>query len=208
MKGKERELGKKSSFEIAERCNTSDSPAQGTEVIKPLEKAVKLRPPRHQSILDTVKFHLAKSPANDGARDLKLAPTGSRHGPDDSDTALLAQLSDSDGPSLLSDSQPPSSSIVLPAVSGDGNPHSLEESSATMEARARLLARLNQEKRLLDRKSSNLEHAQDEPMTRGSTSVPDLEAKEAKLRVRARLYSRLAAEKRSLNYPEHMNYGK
>jgi hypothetical protein len=158
------------------------------------ERALKPPPPRNQSLLETVKSLIIKNGVE--SRGLKLAPTGSRHSDATHDTAVpLARFSDPEARSLLARlSDPQSPSIGLPSAGGELSTESI--ALDTMEARARLLARLNREKRLV----CETEHARSELETHGSTAPPpDLEAKEANLKVYARLYSRLAAEKRAVS---------
>lgn len=167
-KGKEREAASSELAMTFSRSNQASFSTQDKGAISAESpERVRLRPPRRQSLLETVKGHLAKNGLA-VSRDTEPAPTGSRR------KALLA---DPDAPSLLSRlSDPQTPSIVLSAASGDGGRPSPEKFSAaldTMEARARLLARLNREKRLHVYESSNSEHTPSEPTTHGSV---DLEA--------------------------------
>lgn len=171
-KGKERERPtRKLSSENAEIFTSSihSNLSTGDKGEITVERAIKPRPPRNQSLHETVKSHIARNNYVE-SRDFKLAPTSSRHSESDAATeTLLPRLSDPDAPSLLSrlsDPQTPSL-IVLPAASGDAGQLSPETPNATLttiEARARLLARLNREKKLA-------EHTRSELATQGSTTA-------------------------------------
>lgn len=173
-----------------------------------LESTTKMRPPRNKSLLESIKAHLGTT------HNVELAPTSSRRGltgissrDQSSNTAPSMPFtpSDSNQPEILRNKD----DLRLDPCQGRQNKDDSANAGTALdvvEGRARLLARLNREKRAaelcadLPGSSYSKLFGQGQSSRSGTTSpVPlltNLEEREAKLRVQARLRARVAAEQR------------
>ena len=173
-----------------------------------LVSTAKMRLPRNKSLLESINAHLGRN-----THGVELAPTGSRRGltgissrdrlsnPTGGMPFSLSSVPDSNQPEIL---RKKGDSPLDPPNSCQERQDKQESANAdmTLEGRARLLARLNREKREAELRtdlpgsSYSRPFGQEQSSRSSTTSLTDLEEREAKLRGQARLRARVAAEKR------------